>query len=53
MCKKNSLGYEIRAVATGGSGLASAPPEFWSSEKRTNRQVDNPMLSAPPPDLKT
>ena len=56
MCKKNSLRNEIRAVATGGVWVGvsgSAPPEFWSSEKRTKRQADNPMLFAPPPNLKT
>ena len=32
-----------RAVVTGG-----APPEFRVSEKRTEREIDSLLLSAPP-----
>ena len=34
-----------------GAGGALAPPEFGVSEKRTERETDSPLLSAPP-DLK-
>ena len=50
MCKKNSLGYEIRAVATGGLGWRQ-PPQNFGVQKRELK--DNPMLYAPPPDLKS
>ena len=41
-----------RVVVRGGAGGALAPPEFWVSEKRTEREIDSLLLSAPP-DLNT
>ena len=40
-----------RAVVRGGTEGTLAPPEFWVSEKRKEREIDSLVLSAPP-DLK-
>ena len=39
-------------VVRGGAGGTIAPPEFGVLEKRTEREMDSQLLSAPP-DLKT
>ena len=41
-----------RAVIRGGAEGALAPPEFGVLEKKTEREIDSLLLSAPP-DLKT
>ena len=38
----------VRAVVRGGTGGTLAPPEFKVSEKRTEREIDSLLLSAPP-----
>ena len=39
------------AVVRGGTGGTLTPPEFRVSERRTEREIDSLLLSAPP-DLK-
>jgi hypothetical protein len=34
-------------VDSGIAGGARAPPEFRGSEKRTEKEIDNPLLQAP------
>ena len=48
----NSQRLSFRAVVRGGAGGALASPEFGVSEKRTERERDSLLLSAPS-DLKT
>ena len=44
--------YTYRAVVRGGAGGTLAPPAFGVLEKRTEREMDSLLLSAPP-DLNT
>ena len=37
-----------RAIVSGGAGDALATPEFGVLEKRTEREIDSLLLSAPP-----
>jgi hypothetical protein len=47
---QNGYFVEFRslAVVRGGAGDAFAPPEFEVSEKRTEREMESPLQSAPP-----
>ena len=48
---QNGYFVEFRSLAVDRGG-AFAPPEFEVSEKRTEREMESPLLSAPP-SLKT
>ena len=39
--------YILFFVVRGGAGVALALPEFRVAEKRTEREIDSPLLSAP------
>ena len=48
-CRLSLCTYQYyRAVVRGGAGDALAPPEFGALEKRTEREIDSLLLSAPP-----
>jgi hypothetical protein len=55
--QKSHLGNEIRAVAAGMEGVwvGVSPRRILGFRKRElkDKYVDNPLLSAPPPDLET
>ena len=46
------MASQCRAIVRGGAGVALAPPDLGVSERRTEREIDSLLLSAPP-DLKT
>ena len=39
---------QYRAVVRGGAGGAISPSKFGVAEKRTEREIDSLLLSAPP-----